>query len=527
MIDSESVNKLSQKVSALEIKCSLSNQTAQRYQSAFENSREALLLFSRRKKFLNVSKRLVQLSQYSKQELLSMTLDILFPDLLSHLHIPTVEQENQTFLPCVFETLLLTQRKNRVPVKISVCLLPFQPNADLVFQGTIHDITLGKKNQDEFQRAEKLKSIGDLAGGIAHNFNNIMTGLYGNIALARLELSTETKAFSYLKKAENSMEEAIKLTKRLLTFAKGGDPIIEDTDIAALVLDTIAFNLSGSNIRPRVISSQNLWPIHGDRGQLEQVISNIVINSRQAMPKGGVFTIHMENSSLLKDNLLTISKGPYVKITLSDEGAGIHHKNVDRIFDPYFTTQKNGGGMGLAICYSIIKKHNGHIYVSSQRGTGTSITLYLPAISPLSQKETTMESDLSDPNSDAPAKILVMDDEEPIRTITKKMLETFGYSVTLTENGEEAIEVYSKAFEEKPSFDLVIMDLTIPGGMGGKDASKKILGIDPGARIVISSGYSNDPIMSNHQDYGLKGIIPKPYRIAEFKKTVDQLLSDI
>jgi two-component system cell cycle sensor histidine kinase/response regulator CckA len=649
MMDNGYIDKLKAKISALEIQHTSSSQTIEKYQSAFENSRQALLLFSRGKKLLDVNKQFTRLSLYSKNELLCIPLDTLLPDLFTRYGLPPSEQVTTPPLPLVFDTTLVTQKKTRIPVEISICLLPLK-NSPLVFQGVIrdisktnyllsrleksqeknirlsetlnagisrstsgpsgryievnqamvnilgysrkelfkmnlhtlftdpsektdafiepktgeirekelslchkngskvivsyagksvrdtsdgplyideiiYDITRRKTNEEEIQKAEKLQSIGDLAGGIAHNFNNIMMGLYGNIALAKLELSDEAQACAYLEKAENSMGEAIKLTKKLLTFSKGGDPIKETTDIDSLVRDITAFNLSGSNIRPKVDSSKKLWQVHADREQLGLVISNIVKNSRQAMTEGGVLTIGMKNSNLLKNNLFTIARGAYVKITFTDQGPGISRQDLERIFDPYFTTKKNGGGMGLSICYSIVKKHNGHIYASSQLGIGTKITIYLPVISPTGQGEETKAQASILPGSDLHARILVMDDEEHIRNITKRMLEKSGYSVSLAASGEEAIKLYSQALEKKSPFDLVIMDLTIPGGMGGKQASKQILKLDPRAVIIVSSGYSNDPIMSNYKAYGLKGIIPKPYGITDLRDTVHQLLT--
>ncbi|MEH0022727.1 MAG: ATP-binding protein [Desulfobacter sp.] len=380
---------------------------------------------------------------------------------------------------------------------------------------SIHDATC--------RISDRLRSIGALAGGIAHNFNNIMTGIYGNITLARMELPETSSAASHLQKAEDSMEEAVKLTRQLLTFAKGGDPIKETFDPGALIKDTAAFNLSGSPVRLDIDMPATLWAIHADKDQIGQVISNIVINARQAMKDSGVLSIHIENTTLLKDNLLTIGRGAYLKIVFKDQGTGIHQTNLDRIFDPYFTTKTDGKGMGLSICYSIVNKHKGHISAVSQLGTGTIVTVYLPAVLPESPKEDDVTTPDSTPKPQA--RILVMDDEDHIRNITKKMLEKFGYTVDMTMDGKAAVEQYKKAAGQGTPYDLVIMDLTIPGGMGGKEASREILDMDPDAKIAVSSGYSNDPVMADHKAYGLKGIIPKPYRLTELKETIQNLLA--
>ncbi len=371
--------------------------------------------------------------------------------------------------------------------------------------------------------ADRLRSIGALAGGIAHNFNNILTGIYGNLTLARMELDGHPNTRHHLEKAENSMEEMVKLTRQLLTFAKGGDPVKQTFDPAPMLKESVTFNLSGAKLKPVINIREGLWQIHGDRDQISQVLTNIVINARQATTRGGTLTVEAENTTLLKDNLLTIARGAYVKICLKDNGTGIAQHDLDRIFDPYFTTRPDGSGMGLAICYSIITKHKGHISVTSQLGSGTAVTLYLPAVPDNPPKEETMISQPS--KSPQQASILVMDDEEHIRTITRKMLEKFGHTVTMAEDGEQAVDAYAKAMEAGTPFHVVIMDLTIPGGMGGKEASRIILDMDPEASIVVSSGYSNDKIMSDYKAYGLKGIIPKPFRLADLKTTVENLIS--
>jgi len=254
------------------------------------------------------------------------------------------------------------------------------------------DITLKKTSEEEIQKNEKLESIGALAGGIAHNFNNIMTSLFGNISLAKMKLSRNHAAIRHLQKSEESMQEGIKLTRQLLTFAKGGDPIKENINIAAFIKDAAMFNLSGSNIRLNFSSQKDLWQIGADRSQISQVISNIVMNARQSMPAGGEIDIRLTKSDFLKDNLLTISKSNYIKITITDNGSGIRQKNLEKIFDPYFTTRENGSGMGLSICYSIIKKHGGYLSVSSQVGTGTTLTIYLPAISTQTPKDKSLKT---------------------------------------------------------------------------------------------------------------------------------------
>lgn len=506
---------------------------ADTFKSAFGNSRDALLLFSPGKEILNANPPLLRISQYSIQDLISMPFETLFPRSNDYQNLLTTGRLTRSCPLFIFESLMKTQTRGNIPVEIAISPLAGSGENEPIFQANIREMPITRQVQQNFkkndeneqEKVDKLQSIGALAAGIAHNFNNIMTGLYGNIALARLELKDSSPVIAYLEKAESSMEEAVKLTRQLLTFAKGGAPVKETFEISSHVHDIAAFNLSGSNVRLDMEAPGDLWPIHADKNQIGQVIASLVINARQSMETGGALRIKMENTTLLKDNLLTIARGTYIKATLTDQGGGIPRKDLERIFDPYFTTKENSSGMGLSICYSIIKKHKGHISVFSQMGTGTSITLYLPAVSPAFSAKDIKENPMNTPSPNCQAKILVMDDEEHIRSITQKMLEKFGYKVELTQNGEEAIAEYCKAAEQGTPFSLVIMDLTIPGGMGGKEASKKILELDPQAKVVISSGYSNDPVMADYQAYGLKGIIPKPFRLAELKETIETLLS--
>ncbi len=501
-----------------------SQKMASRYQSSFEHSRDAMNIFTLDRKIIDVNLALIQISGYTKRELLAMNLDDLYPETMTDEGKKRLKSLKAEIKLPLFESFLLTKKGQKIPVEIAVTSLKNWGDEDVVCQGNVRNITDKKKVEEDLQKAEKLKSIGALAGGIAHNFNNIMTSLFGNISLAKMELLHHPEAIHYLDNAEDSMKEGIQLTKQLLTFAKGGDPIKETLEIDRFVKETVSFNLSGSNVRLTFSCEPDLWKVKADKTQLAQVISNIVINARQAMPSGGKLKIKIENSNMLKDNLLTISKGKYIKLSFTDTGGGISHENKERIFDPYFTTKNNGSGMGLSICYSIIYKHNGHIRVSSQKNQGTTITIYLKAaISDAIQDETIspQNPEVSDHNK---KRILVMDDEAHIRNLAKRILEKFGYNVELANDGEQAISLYKEFNESNVGFHLLIMDLTIPGGMGGKEASKKILDYDPKARIIVSSGYSNDPVMANFSDFGLLDIIPKPYHLEELRSVVEKNL---
>jgi CheY-like chemotaxis protein len=363
-----------------------------------------------------------------------------------------------------------------------------------------------------------------LAGGIAHDFNNILTGLYGNIALARMKLAVDHPGLRYLEAAEQSMQRATFLTSQLLTFAKGGAPVKKSLSLGGLVKDVINFNLAGSNVRPMIKLADKLWSARADHGQIQQVFASLTTNARQAMPDGGHLHVSLENAALADNAVHGLDAGNYLRITMADEGAGIAPEHLDRIFEPYFTTKQSGSGLGLATTYSIIDKHNGHISVISRPGKGTTFTLYLPACTfaetPAEQPET------ADAPTDQLSRVLVMDDEEMIRNLLRDMLGESGFAVETAAEGRQAIDLYRQAMDAGTPFAVVILDLTVPGGMGGQDAAEGILLMDPGARIIVSSGYADDPVMANFADYGFRGVAPKPYRLDKLSGVLAEVLEN-
>ena len=389
---------------------------------------------------------------------------------------------------------------------------------------SVLDITGRKRAEAELQNMRKLQSVGTLAGGIAHDFNNILTGLFGNIALAKEELAKGRPCRAFLDEAEKSMSRAVRLTKQLLTFAKGGDPVKEDVSLGALAEEVARFDLSGSNVSLDYRPADDLWTAEADKGQIQQVISNLTVNARQAMPEGGHLYVTLENAALPEASVAGLPQGNYVKVIVRDEGTGIDPKHLDRIFDPYFTTKQTGTGLGLATSYSIIGKHGGHIGVESELGKGTAFTLYLPA-SGRPQQADTQPSAAECRLPTRTAKILVMDDDEAISIIAARMLTPCGFSVVSAPGGREALELYKRAMETAEPFDAVIMDLTIPGGIGGKEAIKNFLAIDPHVKAIVSSGYAADPVMANHAEYGFKGVAAKPYTSSELREIVARVLT--
>jgi CheY-like chemotaxis protein len=327
-----------------------------------------------------------------------------------------------------------------------------------------------------------------------------------------------------LARAEQAIERAKRLTMQMLTFAHGGDPVREVSDIGALLQETIYFDLSGSNVQPSISCPPDLYPAEVDRGQIQQAISNLTINAMQAMPTGGQLSIVLCNVELSAGDVAHLPPGRYVQITFQDEGTGIEPRHLDRIFDPYFSTKQTGSGLGLAVTHSIINKHGGHIAITSQPGRGTTATLYLPALMTKLPIEAISPTPTAPSEPLCPARILVMDDEEILRSAVAELLELEGYEVVTVANGEEAFAAYQLSLEEGRTFSAIIMDLTIPGGMGGQEAVQAILRLDPQARCIASSGYATDPIMANYAQYGFRGVVKKPYNFRQLQETLAEVI---
>ena len=387
---------------------------------------------------------------------------------------------------------------------------------------SIEDVSRRKRIEEELLRIQKIESIGTLAGGIAHDFNNLLTSIFGYITFAKMDLPDDHKALTKLEQAENAMDRAVSLTRQLLTFSKGGEPFKEILEIEDIVKETVSFDLSGSNVRPEIVKVSNLKLVKADKGQLYQVFSNLVINAKQAMPDGGILRIFLENVNVEDDEIAGLKEGEYVKIKFEDEGVGIEKKYIERIFYPYFTTKQSGSGLGLAVVFSIIKKHGGYIHVTSEPGVGSCFSVYLPSLDkPISESEADKKpgDDISDRN----LRVLVMDDEEPILDLIKDLLESTGCFVKTVTDGNEAVREYQEAMQTGMNFDVVIMDLTIPGGMGGKEAVGQIIDMDSNARCIVSSGYASDSVMAEYKKYGFLAAVKKPFKISEFLKIINEV----
>jgi len=370
------------------------------------------------------------------------------------------------------------------------------------------DITDLRRMEMDMLKATKLESVGILAGGIAHDFNNILTIILGNISLCKLASKADASILKWLDKAENAGFRAKDLTQQLLTFSKGGAPVKKLASIEDVLKESVNFSLTGSNVKCQLTIKDVLWPMEFDEGQISQCINNLIINAVQAMPNGGTIQIKVQNTIMPLDNNLSLNEGKYIKITVEDQGIGIPEENLVKIFDPYFTTKSTGSGLGLASVYSIIKKHNGTITVKSTVGVGTRFDLYLPA----TEKVITKETELSDAIPYGTGHVLVMDDEEGIREIAKTIISGLGYTVSLAKDGSEAIKIYADALKQGKPIQVVVLDLTVPGGMGGKETISKLIKLDPAVKAIVVSGYNNDPIIAEYQRYGFSDVISKPFK---------------
>ena len=395
------------------------------------------------------------------------------------------------------------------------------------FQGMVLqtiDISDKKIMEEEITKAQKLESIGILAGGIAHDFNNFLTGIIGNISLAKLKTDPKDEIYEILTESEKAAHSAKTLTQQLLTFSKGGVPIKEKTDIKNLIRECAKFSILGSNINCEFDFQDNLWKVIIDIAQMNQVVNNIILNAIEAIPEEGTITIKAENYEIGGKEKIPLKKGKYVKITFKDTGIGISEKNIHKIFDPFFTTKENGSGLGLATVFSIITKHRGFIFTESKAGKGSSFHVYLPASTDGTKKGQQKEKRDIIPKSSG--KILIMDDKSFIRRSAKRALNLYGFDVSGAENGETAIHLYKKSMKKGTPYDVVILDLTVPGAMGGLKTLKELRKLDPKIKAIVSSGYSDDPVMSEHEKFGFNAIIKKPYEYYELAETVKKLINE-
>ncbi|MBL4712692.1 MAG: PAS domain S-box protein [Gammaproteobacteria bacterium] len=496
----------------------------QQYRSLVDNSADSIFLHNDAGYILDVNQMACDSLGYTRDELLSIQITDIekgLPDNVSF-------KENSESLN-LDETHTISgihQSKDGKQFPVEVRIRRYLANDQFLTVALVRNITDRIKEEERAAIARKLESIGLLAGGIAHDFNNMLGVIQGYIDLASRNTHTPEKTEGYLNKASRASIQATELTQQLLTFAKGGELIKQASNIIEIIHQSTDFNLHGSNIKATYcqLCTDDIWAANIDSGQISQVIQNLVINARESMPDGGHLNITYENCVITKaENTKNFQHEKFIKITLRDTGTGIPLNIINSIFDPYFTTKQKGNGLGLALSYSIVNKHEGYIAVDSTPEQGTCFTLYLPASN---EQPRTSSTPTPVSNKTTDARILIMDDDDMLREVTEEMLQNLGYTVILSTDAHTAFSQYEKAMETQDRIDLVIMDLTIPNGIGGKEAIKLIQKIDPKVKALVSSGYCNDPVMANHHDYGFTGALKKPYSQDELGAAIDIILNN-
>jgi len=400
--------------------------------------------------------------------------------------------------------------------------------------GISEDITDRKREEGEkkeleaqLQQAQKIEAVGILSGGIAHDFNNLLSVIVGNIELAKDDIKQEVGVSNFLIEAEKASLQARELTNQLITFSKGGAPLKKIGSIVDLITDISDITITQSNVKCEFSHPSNLRLVEFDEGQIRHAVSNMFVNAIESMPDGGIIGVRTDNFNLISEQGLPLPEGKYVKISVRDNGVGISEDHLSQVFDPYFSTKEMGAqkgmGLGLTTTYSIINRHDGHITVESELGQGTTFIIYLPACEKEIKELEPVETPVTEKDTIRTGRILLMDDEEMIRDLGRHMLSRFGYSTELAKDGSEAVELYKKAIDSGNPFEVVILDLTVKRGLGGKDAVKKILEIDPQAKAIVSSGYSNDPVITHFREYGFIEALPKPYTVKGLRDALNKI----
>ncbi|MDH5427806.1 MAG: response regulator [Nitrospirota bacterium] len=416
---------------------------------------------------------------------------------------------------------LFDQTQGERPVLYSVS--PLRRSDGNLFGAVLilRDMTERIKLDEERLKASKLDSLGLLAGGIAHDFNNLLTTILGNISMTKALVNSRDRLFNFLSEAENASLRAKGLTHKLLTFAKGGTPLKKPLALQHVIPESAGFALSGSPTRCHCEIPDDLWQIEADEGQIGQVIHNLAVNAHQAMPTGGTLSISAENVTTTEEHAKQEGlpkAGNYIKLTIKDNGNGIPPSALHKIFDPYYSTKQNGSGLGLSTAYSIVTNHHGTITATSPQGQGAMFVIHLPAAQVIAPAPQMTASALT-----GEGRVLVMDDEESIRLLLGEMLRHLGYDVQCVAEGNEALVRYQEAFHAQQPFHAVILDLTVTGGLGGKDTFKQLRQFDPQVKAIVSSGYSNDPVLSGYSTFGFRGVVAKPFRLAELSEVLHQI----
>ncbi|OQX20377.1 MAG: hypothetical protein BWK76_01380 [Desulfobulbaceae bacterium A2] len=494
-------------------------ESEERYRDLFENATDLIQSVGPDGRLIFVNRAWCATLGYAADEISTLSMaDIIHPDW---------REQYQHCLQELFRTggqheldMVLLARDGREIAVEGVAGCRWRDGKAVATRCILRDVTEQRRLQQELLQRQKLESVGVLAGGIAHDFNNLLTAVTGNLSLARSMEHPSDGFEPLLQEMEDAAQRAQALTRQLLTFARGGAPVKKIFSPMDLVRQVASFTVRGSRCRLDIQCREPVWPVEVDGGQISQVMQNLVLNASQAMPEGGVITLILANCLVTPQRGLALTPGKYVCIAVQDQGCGIAPEHLDRIFDPYFSTRAGGSGLGLAVSYTIVKKHKGCLTVSSAAGVGTTITVYLPAVP--DQALTPL------PVVQAPThgrgKILLMDDEPSILKVARQMLQHLGYTVETASHGEEALHCFLAARQAGAPFDVSILDLTIPGGMGGVEVMERMRSLEPTVKTVVSSGYAEGKFMAEYKKYGFSAVLPKPYTLETLSVTLASLL---
>lgn len=492
-----------------------------RFRSIFNEATDGIMIADiETTRQLEANKAMCRMLGYTREELIGLKMEDIHPEE----SLPVIRErfEKQRQGEISLAAGIPMRRKNGSVFYADINATGVTLGGKNCLLGIFRDITERKKLEAQLLQAQKLESIGTLAGGIAHDFNNLLQGIFGYISMAKKNIEKKEESLAMLTQAEEALHLSVNLTNQLLTFSKGGKPVKKLIKPEPVVERAVKFALSGSSTNYEMVAPGELRAVEADEGQLSQVIQNIVLNANEAMSGHGTVSVSLSNVDSPEDDIDTLTDGgPFVHIDIQDSGLGIPEQNLARVFDPYFSTKQKGSGLGLATSYSIIKNHGGTVKVASTAGKGTTFSIYLPASIEGIPKEAVHPGNLSGTRK---GKILLMDDEEMVRSVAKSMIEVLGHEVDTVPDGAKALELFEQAWESDTPYDLVILDLTVKGGMGGEEAIRKIRKIDPKVAAVVSSGYADSSAMANYQAHGFTATLDKPYMIESLQSCIEQLL---
>jgi PAS domain S-box-containing protein len=497
-------------------------ESEERFRRIFEESSVGIAIVSLEGRFIRTNPAFQNIIGYSDTELLQMKfLDITHPD-----HRDQDAQEVARLARGELQRYVTNKRYvrkdgSRMWAHVTVSVVRDPAGKPMYFIPLVDDITNLHKAEQEMVRLDKLESLSVLAGGLAHDFNNLLTAIMGNISLVQSDPSTGEKSTQRLRSAEAASLRARDLTQQLLTFSRGGTPDRKPVCLRSTVIESAEFATHGSRVRCEFRLPDDMWSVEADSGQISQVFSNLVINGVHAMPDGGVIEIGAKNEVVTVDTRPALAPGRYLHLWVRDSGVGIPPEHLAKIYDPYFTTKQNGVGLGLATAYSIIRHHAGILEAESAPGAGTTFHILIPAL----PEGTALPGEDAQEIVHGKGRILLMDDEESVREIGAGMLQSLGYGVETVPEGRLALSAYKKAMDSGTPFSAVILDLTIPAGMGGLETLAKLRELDPHARVVVSSGYSGDMVLGDYRARGFNEVLAKPYRLKDMSALLGRLLA--